>query len=584
MNDFSTQNRLLAWFGVGPLAEWQRNAYNTLDDWGTEGKIDWARDSTYRIIYLNVYFFQDLDELDLGGYSLNQLSKVITEIPKLKTLNVSRNKLESIYPEIGKIFSLKTLNVSGNKLKTFPSEIGTLRRLQMLSADKNQIDSLPASFDRLKNLLSLNLDENNLKSFPPEICGLKSLATLCISKNQIESLPAAIGQLRNLTHLSLASNNFKSFPPEICTITTLDYLCLSMNQIESLPAAIGQLINLEHLLMSGNKLNSLPPEIGLCRNIRWLTIRDNPNLSELPLSLGQIQGLTELDISNTNISTAFLDSLLNQCKSLRRASAIEQLTKRLHTWQLMGRANVTLNNLTDSQKITLNEWLVRLERTRDFAYSQARLARTVCDMLNSVSTHPEFKELFFVQAEANNERCEDRAAMALNEIHTSWKIICLPPDASVKSKLKIMTSAAKTLALRHELAKIIPKDEHESVEIYLYYETHFKFQSAIEGMAYGVIGKRSWINEANLLKAVNDNYFSHLIALPAFDQLVKKELKEEWERITKEALSQLTERPAGGELSDAVLKWSFKQGEIMQKKEQAWIQSCKKWYDAQVSV
>lgn len=41
--------------------------------------------------------------------------------------------------------------------------------------------------------------------------------------------------------------------------------------------------------------------------------------------------------------------------------------------------------------------------------------------------------------------------------------------------------------------------------------------------------------------------------LPVFEKLIKVELKEEWENITDKALSELTDRPTGDDLSEAVL-------------------------------
>jgi hypothetical protein len=49
----------------------------------------------------------------------------------------------------------------------------------------------------------------------------------------------------------------------------------------------------------------------------------------------------------------------------------------------------------------VNEWLFRLERTKDFSTKeQARLASVVLDLLKDVMRNPSFKELFFNQVEA----------------------------------------------------------------------------------------------------------------------------------------------------------------------------------------
>lgn len=83
--------------------------------------------------------------------------------------------------------------------------------------------------------------------------------------------------------------------------------------------------------------------------------------------------------------------------------------------------------------------------------------------------------LFFAQAEVNNAHCRDRAAMALNEVYTAWKILCPSvEEMSVREKLEMLVGVAKTHRLRKELQLLIPSHERESVEIYLFYESKLR--------------------------------------------------------------------------------------------------------------
>ena len=120
------------------------------------------------------------------------------------------------------------------------------------------------------------------------------------------------------------------------------------------------------------------------------------------------------------------------------------------------------------------------------------------------------------------------------------------------------------------------------MEIFLYYEStlsdRLQLVTAIQHMDYGSIGKRAWIDEKALVKAVNDHFFDHLFAIPVFQKRAKEALQKEWNRIQEEAEKELTDCPPGDELSEAVLTWCHQQGEVMQKMNSAWAECVRKWY------
>jgi hypothetical protein len=124
--------------------------------------------------------------------------------------------------------------------------------------------------------------------------------------------------------------------------------------------------------------------------------------------------------------------------------------------------------------------------------------------------------------------------MAFNEIYTSWRIFSIPPETPLKEKVDLLARGAKTTTLRKLLMKKIDqhqKDrdtiEHESVEIFLYYETSLKDEinllSAIESMSYEAIGKRDWIVKEKLALEVKENFFDSLFANPHFEKLLKED-------------------------------------------------------------
>ena len=79
----------------------------------------------------------------------------------------------------------------------------------------------------------------------------------------------------------------------------------------------------------------------------------------------------------------------------------------------------TISFFTEEEKGLLNEWLLRLAKTKDYQNCQQRLAKVACEMVQSLKELPEFKESFFVQVENDNIDCQDRAAMSFNLLYTA---------------------------------------------------------------------------------------------------------------------------------------------------------------------
>lgn len=473
-------------------------------------------------------------ELELMGHHIHRLPESIFHLTDLSRLELSYNRIVSLPAEIGRLTNLTVLALNDNKLTFLPAEIGQLSKLASLSLGMNQLTSLPTEIGRLTNLTYLFLYGNKLSSLPTEIGMLTELLSLYPRKNRLTSLPSEIGRLTKLNDLELTEN-----------------------RLASLPSTFGQLSSLKRIDLDHNQLLSLPNEIGQLTQVTILSINHNP-LQNLPLSLGEMSSLLSIfcDLPYTVWSP-----ILNQCRALRDDNAEAILPLRLAKWA--GFAESTLiktNFLDENQKITLNEWLLRLENTRDFEHSQSQLAKTVCAILNDLK-HPEFRDFFFSQAEANTTHCDDRTAMSLNEIYISWLLLCQNSDSK-----KFLAGIAKTLYLRKALQKLIPPNERETVEIFLYYETHLRnelqLETAIQTMRYETIGRRAWINQEKLIQDVKKNYHSELIDIPIFAQMMQKR----WEPINERfqaKLEALGDCPRGGEEDTLVLNFKARQGEIM---------------------
>ncbi|CAF2767553.1 unnamed protein product [Rotaria sp. Silwood2] len=143
----------------------------------------------------------------------------------------------------------------------------------------------------LKNLLSLELGNTNL-TLLPDIANLKNLTLLRIDTDNGmigESLPGKIGQLSWLSTLSFTKiNNLKSLPVQIGLLSRLQSLILA------------QIPNLE---------NISPLSIARLTELRTLNFIDVPKLSKHPNPMGSFQKLTNLELTNTNLSDLQLKNL-----------------------------------------------------------------------------------------------------------------------------------------------------------------------------------------------------------------------------------------------------------------------------------
>lgn len=532
------------------------------------------------LLEINKTFKEKKESLHLIFYeTLVELPQEIGRLTHLKHLTVGPSNLTSIPVEIKLLINLVSIDFTNSKITFLPTEIGLLTNLTSISLSHNKVTMLPTEIGNLTKLTSLNLIRNALSSLPTQIGLLTLLNDLNISLNGLPTLPNEIWNLTNLTRFELQFNQLTALSPEIGRMTKLVKLTLYGNRLTSLPTTIGLLVNLTEIDVDKNELTSLPAEIGRLSQLTKLSIADNRDIRELPMSIGDMPSLLEIQMAGTAIPNTMFGLIIRQCRQLRDKVELNDLPLRLMKWRAYGDASPFNLELTVGQKSTLNEWLLRLERTNDFKSGQAQLANIVCAILKDLR-HREFSEFFFNQAEENNTCCSDRASMSLNEVYTSWVLLCKSPNLPQREKLNLLAGVAKTLRLRKALQFQIDQHENalrrtnptypgelESVEIFLYYESSLKaelqLETAIKGMAHISIGYRNWINPQALVQDVKQNFYEELIEIPLFAKM----MQNQWDAIQAEfqvKFSRLGECPAGSEHDPKVLNYQVRVGELMQ--------------------
>lgn len=304
-----------------------------------------------------------LQTLDLSDNQLRDLPPTHSSqeiiCTSLRELDVSQNQLSALPCSLLHLVQLQRLRAAKNQLTDlFHDPAATnwigLRKLQSLDVSDNALTSLPSAvMNCLKSLSSLNVSHNRLDRFPdPWACPLKlckaasnaiqglpdtisifwrsGLQEVDFTDNQLKELPPYIFELEALVSLRLSGNQISTLPePNKWTCSKLRTLDLSRNQLGKseegpkprtvrgflttwsrrdpdpvcsieFPAILRD--SLEVLLLNDNQLECVPASLCGLQNLNELYLTSNPLIRELPVELGQLSNLWQLDVEDLNIT------------------------------------------------------------------------------------------------------------------------------------------------------------------------------------------------------------------------------------------------------------------------------------------
>ena len=147
------------------------------------------------------------EKVDLSKNQLNECPKFWSkkarfEWHKLRKLDLSGNKLNSINKELFRMELLETLLLENNQLKEIP-DVEVSISLKCLNLNDNQLRTLPKSFKE------------------------SMISSLYIAKNEFDYVPECVCYMRRLKYLQLNGNNrIVEFPLEMGNMdisTTIEY-------------------------------------------------------------------------------------------------------------------------------------------------------------------------------------------------------------------------------------------------------------------------------------------------------------------------------------------------------------------------
>eukprot|EP00124_Ichthyophonus_hoferi_P000312 Ihof_evm8s11 gene=Ihof_evmTU8s11 len=173
---------------------------------------------------------------------------------KLRTLDLSGNRLTNLPDKFCQFVNLRNLSLSNCTLVCLPDGIGDLVKLETLALNNNRLKALPPSFSKLINLKKLDLSDNEFAVFPVEICCLIKLDVLALSKNKLKDLSEDIVNLKAVTHIDLNNNQLTLIHPAVADLTRLKVLKVQNNKItlSGLPDVLFTLSPVHSLDLQGN--------------------------------------------------------------------------------------------------------------------------------------------------------------------------------------------------------------------------------------------------------------------------------------------------------------------------------------------
>ncbi len=146
-----------------------------------------------------------MKKLFLGLNQIAVLPENLGNLDQLVELDLSSNALESLPSSLAMLYELELLHLGNNKLLDFPASIFTnLKKLRELQLYKNKISVIPPEIGNLKSIERLSLGSNQIKWIPDEIGSCVTLKELYLGNNaKLSYFPPSSGHLRNLQELVL---------------------------------------------------------------------------------------------------------------------------------------------------------------------------------------------------------------------------------------------------------------------------------------------------------------------------------------------------------------------------------------------
>ncbi|PWA67568.1 protein kinase-like domain-containing protein [Artemisia annua] len=289
------------------------------------------------VIPTNLSRCSNLEELWLYQNELTgSIPKEMSLLSKLVVLVIQENKLTGgIPPFLGNITTMEVFSARGNPLGgNIPDTLGLWKSLTQFYCGVCRLyGSIPHSIFNLSLLVNISLPYNHLTGNLPSEIGyqLPNLEYLQLNHNELTGvLSPSISNCSKLKHLEMGNNSFSGkLTINFSKLGGIYVILLENNNfhgrgeaddmrfIESLKNCT-KLVKLQ--LYNCNLRGVLPLSIGnLSDQLRFLNLAKNQLFGSLPSSIGNLVGLTTLDLGSNRFKTN-IPTTIGKLQNLQRLS------------------------------------------------------------------------------------------------------------------------------------------------------------------------------------------------------------------------------------------------------------------------
>ena len=255
-------------------------------------------------------------ELDLSRNELNGLVPDLSALTNLMKLDLSRNRLRRNISGLSRLTNLTELDVSYNFLTETLPNLSMLGNLTELNAGRNTIRGQIPDLSALTSLRVLNLRYNLLSGPIPRLSGLSELAYLSLRNNDLSGPIPDLGALTGLRSLVLSDNELSGNIPDLSALTNLVVLHLNENELSGPIPDLSALVNLEALNLSYNELSGPIPDLSALSRLTSLDLGGNDLSGPIP-DLSALTDLRTLSLQYNQLSGPIPDlSALSRLTSL----------------------------------------------------------------------------------------------------------------------------------------------------------------------------------------------------------------------------------------------------------------------------
>ncbi|RLN30843.1 leucine-rich repeat receptor-like tyrosine-protein kinase PXC3 [Panicum miliaceum] len=258
--------------------------------------------------------FPQLEVLDLSFnlFPSENLSAYLGSFPRLRSLNLSSNKLNGDIP-VSMAGSLAELVLSGNHFSgSIPQALFTYGNLTLLDLSQNDLSgAVPDEFKSLPKLQTLLLSGNNLSGKIPLSLNVTTLTRFAANKNFFSgSIPTWI--TKHVRMLDLSYNNLNgSIPPDFLSHPGLQTVDLTSDMLEgTIPNSLSQ--SLFRLRLGGNKHGgNIPNSICDGMSLAYLELDNNQLMGNIPSELAKCKHLSLLSLASNQLEGRLPDGISN---------------------------------------------------------------------------------------------------------------------------------------------------------------------------------------------------------------------------------------------------------------------------------